>query len=57
MFVLSAVGKEQVLHSFAEFSDGAVPFAGVIMDSAGNLYGDTSNAGDYGSGTVFRIKP
>lgn len=49
-----------VLHSF-NFSnagtEGYYPLAGVIMDSAGNLYGTTQWGGTYNSGMVFRLKP
>jgi hypothetical protein len=33
------------LHSFGTGTDGQVPFAGVILDAAGNLYGTTSSGG------------
>jgi uncharacterized repeat protein (TIGR03803 family) len=58
---------EEVLYSFAATStDGAIPFAGLISDSAGNLYGTTTNGGTnlilYGdnfqyAGTVFELSP
>ncbi|MBV9648069.1 MAG: hypothetical protein JO043_11440, partial [Candidatus Eremiobacteraeota bacterium] len=38
--------KETVLYSFSGFKDGNSPFAGLTMDSAGNLYGTTSTGGD-----------
>jgi uncharacterized repeat protein (TIGR03803 family) len=54
--------KETVLHNFGESSsDGAVPFAGLILDAAGNLYGAASAGGGHcsgtslGCGTVFRL--
>jgi len=37
--------------------DGAVPYAGVIFDGAGNLYGATTSGGAYGGGTVFQLVP
>src|SRR5438132_1655370 len=52
---------EQVLYSFCQqtgCSDGATPHAGLITDSAGNLYGTTyfgGNASD--AGTVFQLTP
>ena len=32
---------ETVLHNFGYGKDGAVPYAGLIFDAAGNLYGTT----------------
>ncbi len=43
--------KEITLYSFKGGSDGAEPFAGVIFDSTGNLYGTTF------AGTVFELSP
>src|ERR1700730_14250637 len=52
---------ESVLYSFCSLSncsDGAEPFASLILDQAGNLYGTTeqggTNYGDLG-GTVFKL--
>jgi uncharacterized repeat protein (TIGR03803 family) len=54
---LSKKGKETVLHNFAGgTSDGANPYAGVIMDTAGNLYGTTSAGGASNLGTVYELK-
>jgi len=47
---------ESVLYRFAGGSDGANPNAGVILDSAGNLYGTTMEGG-LGYGTVYQLKP
>lgn len=46
--------KETVLHSF-NFTDGAGPIGTLIFDSAGNLYGTTSDGGAYGGGTAFEL--
>jgi uncharacterized repeat protein (TIGR03803 family) len=43
---------ESVLHSF-NGSDGSNPYAGLIFDAAGNLYGTTYD----GAGTVFKLMP
>jgi uncharacterized repeat protein (TIGR03803 family) len=43
-----------VLHSFTGIQDGANPFAGLIRDRAGNLYGTTFNGGT-GQGSIFRL--
>ena len=49
---------ESVLHSFAGgSSDGGSPYAGLIADSAGNLYGTTYGGGASGHGVVFRLAP
>src|SRR5438445_876775 len=47
---------ERVLHSFTNSNgDGASPFAGLIMDTSGNLYGTTAGGGTGGTGTVFSL--
>jgi uncharacterized repeat protein (TIGR03803 family) len=46
---------EHVLHSFGGTNDGQAPFAGLIFDQAGHLYGTTLQGGAYGYGTVFRL--
>ena len=47
----------QVLHTFTNNPDGALPSAGLIFDAAGNLYGTTSQGGTYPYGTVFELMP
>jgi uncharacterized repeat protein (TIGR03803 family) len=47
---------EKVLYSF-HGEDGGLPYAGLIFDAAGNLYGTTNGGGRYGNGTVFEISP
>lgn len=44
-----------VLHHFTGGSDGANPLAGLIADTAGNLFGTASWGADGNSGTVFEI--
>jgi len=44
------------LHSMGG-SDGATPTGGLIMDSAGNLYGSNAILGAHSAGTVFRLSP
>jgi uncharacterized repeat protein (TIGR03803 family) len=61
VFRLDMMGNETVLHSFTGGADGAFPFAGVILDAQGNLYGTAANGGDVsscngsGCGVVFRL--
>ncbi len=45
---------ENVLYTFTG-TDGAYPYAGLTMDSSGNLYGTTYNGGACGLGTVFEL--
>ncbi len=46
---------ETVLYSFAGQPDGANPFAGLVMDASGNLYGTTAGGGTSSAGTVFEL--
>jgi uncharacterized repeat protein (TIGR03803 family) len=56
VFKVSARGVEKIMHRFAgQPNDGANPNAGVVHDSAGNLYGTTSAGGSANQGTLFRI--
>jgi uncharacterized repeat protein (TIGR03803 family) len=61
VFRLTSSGKYNVVHVFSGMPDGWVPYAGLVRDSAGNLYGTTSAGGvvcrEYqeGCGTVFKI--
>ena len=45
-----------VLREF-DSTDGATPYAGLILDAVGNLYGTTVQGGEYGSGVVFKLSP
>jgi uncharacterized repeat protein (TIGR03803 family) len=48
---------ETDLHSFTDGSDGGFPYAGLIFDDAGNLYGATWYGGSGGGGAVFELTP
>jgi uncharacterized repeat protein (TIGR03803 family) len=54
---------EKILYAFTGNADGDTPYAGLVSDSAGNLYGttfsgtDSTNCSFYGCGAVFRIAP
>ena len=52
---------ETVIYTFcslANCSDGAVPYAGVIFDSSGNLYGTTQQGGNsHNDGVVYELTP
>lgn len=57
VFELDPAGNETILHSFSGGSDGAYPHTGLIMDSAGNLFGATEQGGTNNGGTVFEVTP
>jgi uncharacterized repeat protein (TIGR03803 family) len=46
-----------VLYNFAGSSDGGDPFASLIRDSAGNLYGTADYGGTAFAGVVFKVAP
>ncbi len=60
---LNGTWVETVLHTFTGPPDGAVSYAALIRDSAGNLYGTTSSGGIatgcdlFGCGIVFELSP
>jgi uncharacterized repeat protein (TIGR03803 family) len=55
VFKVSKGGKETLLHTFLGHPDGAYPQAGLLRDTAGNLYGTTSIGGSHQCGTVFKL--
>jgi len=56
VFKLDTAGTETVLHSFkGGTTDGEYPFAGLVRDKAGNLYGTTESDGPSGYGVVFKV--
>ena len=55
VFKLDTTGHETVVYTFTGGADGGVPYAGVIRDSAGNLYGTTTAGGTSGKGVVFKV--
>ena len=55
VFKLGATGTETILHTFTGGADGGYPYAGLVMDEKGNLYGTTYMGGASGQGTIFRV--
>lgn len=47
----------RVLHAFTGNHDGGQPFAGLIFDQHGYLYGTTLEGGAYNLGVIFQMKP
>jgi uncharacterized repeat protein (TIGR03803 family) len=48
--------RERVLYSFQGGTDGNSPISNLVFDTAGNLYGTTSEGG-LGTGTIFKLSP
>jgi uncharacterized repeat protein (TIGR03803 family) len=48
---------ESVLYNFTGGSDGGSPYAGLIFDTAGNLYGTTMAGGVGSCGVVYELTP
>ena len=60
VYKLDASGNETVLYSFCaqpNCDDGENPYAGVILDGKGNLYGTADFGGKYNKGVVFKLEP
>jgi uncharacterized repeat protein (TIGR03803 family) len=64
VFKVRKTGKEKVLYNFTGGTDGGYPYADLVRDTAGNLYGTTTEGGAIsdscnwsgsGCGTVFKV--
>ena len=63
VFKVNQSRNETILYNFTGQADGGNPYAGVILDSSGNLYGTTGYGGDtscgtqsgQGCGTVYKV--
>jgi uncharacterized repeat protein (TIGR03803 family) len=60
VFKLDSAGSETILYTFngdtsGGVVDGANPWAGLVLDADGNLYGTTVYGGTAGYGTVFKV--
>ena len=56
VFKLTPDGTLTTLHYFNQ-SDGAFPYAGLVLANDGNFYGTTTLGGAQNYGTVFKITP
>ncbi len=56
VYKLDAARQETVLYTFTGGTDGGFPWAGVIRDTEGNLYG-TASGGGLGYGVVYKVSP
>lgn len=57
VYKIATDGTETVLYAFSGNADGSYPYAGVTLDSAGNLYGTTYQGGGANLGVVYKISP
>jgi len=61
VFRLSPAGSGWVLTPLYSFqgppNDGEIPYSGVVFGPDGSLYGTTEDGGQYGRGTVYRLRP
>jgi uncharacterized repeat protein (TIGR03803 family) len=63
VYKVAPSGNETVLYSFTGKEDGGYPYASLVLDAKGNLYGTTYYGGDLscqppnGCGTVFKVDP
>ena len=57
VFQMTPSGTVTTLHAFAGGTDGASPYAAVILARDGNFYGTTSSGGPSNLGTVFQMIP
>lgn len=48
---------QNILYRFTNGADGRLPYAGLVMDAAGNLYGATAGGGANGGGVVYELSP
>jgi len=55
VFKLSKTGVETVLYTFTGGTDGYLPYAGVILDKSGILYGTTAFGGAFNAGTIYEV--
>ncbi len=61
VFKVTKTGKETVLYRFTGGADGGYPYAGLVRDASGDLYGETTVGGNLnlcggsGCGTVFKV--
>jgi uncharacterized repeat protein (TIGR03803 family) len=54
IFKVTPEGVLTTLHQF-DFTDGAQPYAGVILATDGNFYGTTYSGGAWGGGNIYKI--
>ena len=57
VYKIDQAGSLTLLHTFSAGPGGAYPYAGLALDPAGNLYGNTVGVGPFGNGEVYKVVP
>ena len=61
VYELAKDGTLTTLYNFDQQPDGMSPYGGVVLDTKGNIYTTAAfggnNSGEYGAGTVIKVKP
>ena len=55
VFRITPTGTLTTLHSFDFYTDGGLPYGGLVQATDGDFYGTTYYGGPNGAGTVFKI--
>lgn len=55
VFEITLAGKLTTLYSFANSTDGANPYGGIVQTSNGVIYGTAAYGGSHTLGTIFRL--
>jgi uncharacterized repeat protein (TIGR03803 family) len=55
LYMIDTTGSESVLYSFTGGTDGAYPYAHLLVDATGNLFGTASQGGCCGQGSIFEF--
>ena len=55
VYKLDRSGAETILHAFTGGLDGEFPWASLVIDKQGNLFGTTAFGGAHDDGTVFEL--
>jgi uncharacterized repeat protein (TIGR03803 family) len=56
LYTVDPAGEVSLVHQFA-YTDGSLPFAGLVSASDGYLYGCTSSGGEFFKGVFYRLSP
>jgi uncharacterized repeat protein (TIGR03803 family) len=58
IFQIDPSGVHTIVHAFAGgANDGAGPWGNLLLDTNGNLYGDTEAGGAHGFGVLYKLAP